>query len=137
MFLLTFQVGRLHCLLPWWEDATVDFMINGGYNVVNLIKQVLKNNEIGYGALQRACILVIRIQTLILNLEWAIQAVQCDVNLKICLIIGFYMYLFYSLLCIGGVTITIGLSTIFKCSYTKNSKSSYTKYAIRLVCVLG
>lgn len=69
MFLLTFQVGRLHCLLPWWEDATVDFMINGGYNVVNLIKQVLKNNEIGYGALQRACILVLRIQTLILNLE--------------------------------------------------------------------
>ncbi|KAF3323381.1 monoacylglycerol lipase ABHD6 isoform X1 [Carex littledalei] len=27
------NVGRLHCLLPWWEDATVDFMINGGYNV--------------------------------------------------------------------------------------------------------
>lgn len=99
---MTFQVGRLHCLLPWWEDATVDFMINGGYNVVSLIKQVLKNNEIGYGALQSACILVLRIQTLILNLEWAIQAVQCDVNLKICLIIGFYMYLFYSLLCIGG-----------------------------------
>ncbi|TVU38078.1 hypothetical protein EJB05_11428, partial [Eragrostis curvula] len=21
------QIGRLHCLLPWWEDATVDFMV--------------------------------------------------------------------------------------------------------------
>jgi hypothetical protein len=42
LLLLIFQVGRLHCLLPWWEDATVDFMINGGYNVVNMIKQVFK-----------------------------------------------------------------------------------------------
>ncbi|CAN6212242.1 unnamed protein product [Urochloa humidicola] len=34
------QIGRLHCLLPWWEDATVDFMIRGGYNVLEQIKQV-------------------------------------------------------------------------------------------------
>nr|CAB3454880.1 unnamed protein product [Digitaria exilis] len=34
-------IGRLHCLLPWWEDATVDFMIRGGYNVIKQIKQVL------------------------------------------------------------------------------------------------
>ncbi|KAF7007659.1 hypothetical protein CFC21_022578 [Triticum aestivum] len=34
------QIGRLHCLLPWWEDATVNFMITGGYNVINQIKQV-------------------------------------------------------------------------------------------------
>ncbi|XP_037438326.1 uncharacterized hydrolase YugF-like isoform X2 [Triticum dicoccoides] len=34
------QIGRLHCLLPWWEDATVNFMMTGGYNVVNQIKQV-------------------------------------------------------------------------------------------------
>ncbi|XP_066400325.1 LOW QUALITY PROTEIN: alpha/beta hydrolase domain-containing protein VTE7-like [Miscanthus floridulus] len=34
------QIGRLHCLLPWWEDATVDFMIKGGYNVIDQIKQV-------------------------------------------------------------------------------------------------
>jgi len=33
-------VGRLHCLLPWWEDATVDFMTSGGYNVVSQIKKV-------------------------------------------------------------------------------------------------
>uniref|UniRef100_A0A453B5D7 AB hydrolase-1 domain-containing protein n=1 Tax=Aegilops tauschii subsp. strangulata TaxID=200361 RepID=A0A453B5D7_AEGTS len=33
------QIGRLHCLLPWWEDATVNFMITGGYNVINQIKQ--------------------------------------------------------------------------------------------------
>ncbi|KAI9124883.1 hypothetical protein K1719_004210 [Acacia pycnantha] len=31
------NVGRLHCLLPWWEDATVDFMISGGYNVASQI----------------------------------------------------------------------------------------------------
>ncbi|CDP19863.1 unnamed protein product [Coffea canephora] len=34
------NVGRLHCLLPWWEDATVNYMLSGGYNVVNQIKQV-------------------------------------------------------------------------------------------------
>ncbi|XP_057481184.1 alpha/beta hydrolase domain-containing protein VTE7-like [Actinidia eriantha] len=34
------NVGRLHCLLPWWEDATVSYMLSGGYNVVSQIKQV-------------------------------------------------------------------------------------------------
>lgn len=34
------QIGRLHCLLPWWEDSTVDFMISGGYNVVAQIEHV-------------------------------------------------------------------------------------------------
>ncbi|KAL6961190.1 Alpha/beta hydrolase domain-containing protein vte7 [Sarracenia purpurea var. burkii] len=34
------NVGRLHCLLPWWEDATVNYMLSGGYNVVAQIKQV-------------------------------------------------------------------------------------------------
>ncbi|KAK6928101.1 Serine aminopeptidase, S33 [Dillenia turbinata] len=34
------NVGRLHCLLPWWEDATVDFIMSGGYNVVSQIRQV-------------------------------------------------------------------------------------------------
>lgn len=34
------QVGRLHCVLPWWEDATVDFMASGGYNVCSKIKKV-------------------------------------------------------------------------------------------------
>ena len=33
-------MGRLHCLYPWWEDATVDFMISGGYNVSAQIQQV-------------------------------------------------------------------------------------------------
>ncbi|RVW82728.1 hypothetical protein CK203_046913 [Vitis vinifera] len=35
-------VGLLHCLLPWWEDATVNFMKSGGYNVIAQIKQVWK-----------------------------------------------------------------------------------------------
>ena len=30
----------MHCLYPWWEDATVDFMISGGYNVSAQIQQV-------------------------------------------------------------------------------------------------
>ncbi|KAL5163210.1 hypothetical protein HKD37_07G020152 [Glycine soja] len=34
-------IGRLHCLLPWWEDATVDFMTGGGYNVASQIKKRL------------------------------------------------------------------------------------------------
>ncbi|PWA95100.1 alpha/beta-Hydrolases superfamily protein [Artemisia annua] len=35
-------ITRLHCLLPWWEEATVDFMIDGGYNVSSQINQVMK-----------------------------------------------------------------------------------------------
>ncbi|KAG2706978.1 hypothetical protein I3760_05G127100 [Carya illinoinensis] len=42
-------VGRLHCLLPWWEDATVDFMISGGYNVSSQIKQVNQKTLIIWG----------------------------------------------------------------------------------------
>lgn len=43
------NVGRLHCLLPWWEDATVEFMISGGYNVVSQIKQVKHRTLIIWG----------------------------------------------------------------------------------------
>ncbi|KAM7484428.1 hypothetical protein LguiA_000437 [Lonicera macranthoides] len=43
------NVGRLHCLLPWWEDATVDFMNSGGYNVTSQIKQVKKETLIIWG----------------------------------------------------------------------------------------
>ncbi|WMV27968.1 hypothetical protein MTR67_021353 [Solanum verrucosum] len=32
------QIGRLHCSLPWWEDALVNFMISGGYNVISQIE---------------------------------------------------------------------------------------------------
>ncbi|KAM3760963.1 hypothetical protein ACB098_01G232000 [Castanea mollissima] len=34
------NVGRLHCLLPWWEDATINFMSSGGYNVIAQINQL-------------------------------------------------------------------------------------------------
>ncbi|XP_073526255.1 LOW QUALITY PROTEIN: uncharacterized protein [Phyllobates terribilis] len=34
------NVSRLHCLMPWWEDVTINFMSSGGYNVAPLIKQV-------------------------------------------------------------------------------------------------
>ncbi|KAI4321336.1 hypothetical protein MLD38_034732 [Melastoma candidum] len=34
------NVGRLHCLLPWWKESMVSFMKSGGYNVVDQIKQV-------------------------------------------------------------------------------------------------
>ncbi|KAL8052445.1 hypothetical protein ABFX02_05G004500 [Erythranthe guttata] len=43
------KIGRLHCLLPWWADATVDFMISGGYNVTANIKQVKKKTLIIWG----------------------------------------------------------------------------------------
>ncbi|XP_010259714.1 PREDICTED: uncharacterized protein LOC104599022 isoform X2 [Nelumbo nucifera] len=43
------SVGRLHCLLPWWEDATVDFMLSGGYNVSSHIKQVKQKALIIWG----------------------------------------------------------------------------------------
>ncbi|XP_020085451.1 uncharacterized protein LOC109708211 [Ananas comosus] len=43
------NVGRLHCLLPWWKDATVHFMISGGYNVINQIKQIKHKSLIIWG----------------------------------------------------------------------------------------
>ncbi|XP_028761942.1 uncharacterized protein LOC114720463 [Neltuma alba] len=43
------SVARLHCLLPWWEDATVNFMASGGYNVASLIKEVKHKTLIIWG----------------------------------------------------------------------------------------
>ncbi|KAL2542890.1 alpha/beta-Hydrolases superfamily protein [Abeliophyllum distichum] len=43
------NIGRLHCLLPWWEDATVDFMICGGYNVSGDIEHVKQKSLIIWG----------------------------------------------------------------------------------------
>lgn len=42
-------IGRLHCLLPWWVDTTVDFIISGGYNVRELIKQVKQETLVIWG----------------------------------------------------------------------------------------
>ncbi|XP_050238946.2 alpha/beta hydrolase domain-containing protein VTE7 [Mercurialis annua] len=43
------KVGRLHCLYPWWEDATVNFMTSGGYSVISQIKKVEKRTLIIWG----------------------------------------------------------------------------------------
>ncbi|KAK7317937.1 hypothetical protein RJT34_02579 [Clitoria ternatea] len=43
------NIGRLHCLLPWWEDATVDFMNSGGYNVASQIEKVEQKTPIIWG----------------------------------------------------------------------------------------
>ncbi|KAK6242647.1 Alpha/beta hydrolase fold-1 - like 10 [Theobroma cacao] len=43
------NIGRLHCLYPWWEDATVNFMISGGYNVSRQIDQVKQKTLIIWG----------------------------------------------------------------------------------------
>ncbi|XP_030547903.1 uncharacterized hydrolase YugF-like isoform X1 [Rhodamnia argentea] len=43
------NVGRLHCLLPWWKDASVSFMRSGGYNVLDQIKEVKQKVLIVYG----------------------------------------------------------------------------------------
>ncbi|XP_020998435.1 uncharacterized protein LOC107489571 isoform X5 [Arachis duranensis] len=42
-------VGRLHCLMPWWDDATVGFMTSGGYNVSSLIEKVKQKTLIIWG----------------------------------------------------------------------------------------
>ncbi|KAF7124594.1 hypothetical protein RHSIM_Rhsim12G0136000 [Rhododendron simsii] len=43
------NVGRLHCLLPWWDDATVAFMNSGGYNVSSQIERVKHKTLIIWG----------------------------------------------------------------------------------------
>ncbi|KAJ4710740.1 alpha/beta-Hydrolases superfamily protein [Melia azedarach] len=43
------NVGRLHCLYPWWEDATVNFMISGGYDVSTQIDKMKQNTLIIWG----------------------------------------------------------------------------------------
>ncbi|KAK4376600.1 hypothetical protein RND71_002896 [Anisodus tanguticus] len=43
------NIGRLHCLLPWWEDALVNFMISGGYNVIAQIENVKQKTLIIWG----------------------------------------------------------------------------------------
>nr|XP_016494322.1 PREDICTED: uncharacterized hydrolase YugF-like isoform X2 [Nicotiana tabacum] len=43
------NIGRLHCLLPWWEDTTVNFMISGGYNVIDQIQHVKQKTLIIWG----------------------------------------------------------------------------------------
>nr|POF11377.1 putative hydrolase yugf [Quercus suber] len=48
------NVGRLHCLYPWWEDATVDFMISGGYNVSAQIQQVPEEGLLAFIKLCKA-----------------------------------------------------------------------------------
>ncbi|XP_021998352.1 1-acylglycerol-3-phosphate O-acyltransferase ABHD5 isoform X2 [Helianthus annuus] len=42
-------IGRLHTLLPWWEDATVDFMNSGGYNVTAQIPKIMTKTLIIWG----------------------------------------------------------------------------------------
>ncbi|XVF03210.1 hypothetical protein REPUB_Repub04eG0241800 [Reevesia pubescens] len=43
------NIGRLHCLYPWWQDATVNFMISGGSNVSGQIDQVKQKTLIMWG----------------------------------------------------------------------------------------
>eukprot|EP00252_Welwitschia_mirabilis_P009976 TRINITY_DN2297_c0_g1_i1.p1 TRINITY_DN2297_c0_g1~~TRINITY_DN2297_c0_g1_i1.p1 ORF type:complete len:312 (-),score=64.83 TRINITY_DN2297_c0_g1_i1:617-1552(-) len=42
-------VGRLHCLLPYWEEATLDFMSCGGYTVASLLKEINKKTLLIWG----------------------------------------------------------------------------------------
>ncbi|KAF6134661.1 hypothetical protein GIB67_002062 [Kingdonia uniflora] len=53
----TIGVGRLHCLLPWWEDATVNFMVSGGYNVGEQIEQATGDSPPPDGVRGRNCII--------------------------------------------------------------------------------
>ncbi|KAK7836856.1 hypothetical protein CFP56_021942 [Quercus suber] len=67
------NVGRLHCLYPWWEDATVDFMISGGYNVSAQIQQVYYELRCHLNQQMLLCCFVLYIQkrTLVIKqMEW-------------------------------------------------------------------
>ncbi|CAM8956072.1 unnamed protein product [Rhodiola kirilowii] len=43
------KIGRLHCIYPWWNDATVDFMMSGGYDVKGQISNVKQKTLIIWG----------------------------------------------------------------------------------------
>jgi pimeloyl-ACP methyl ester carboxylesterase len=43
------RVGRLHTLMPGWADATVSFMLSGGYNVAASISQVQQETLVIWG----------------------------------------------------------------------------------------
>lgn len=43
------KVGRLHCFMPGWAKASVDFMRSGGYNVASYIPEVDKETLIIWG----------------------------------------------------------------------------------------
>lgn len=44
------KVGRLHCLMPSWHDATVDFMLSGGYDVGGIVGAIKQHAVIIWGA---------------------------------------------------------------------------------------
>lgn len=43
------NVGRLHCLMPGWAKASVDFMLSGGYNVASRISKISKDTLVIWG----------------------------------------------------------------------------------------
>eukprot|EP00250_Pteridium_aquilinum_P033308 c5429_g1_i1 orf=95-1186(+) len=43
------NVGRLHCFMPGWAKASVDFMLSGGYNVASRVSEVTKETLIVWG----------------------------------------------------------------------------------------
>ncbi|GAA0184920.1 serine protease [Lithospermum erythrorhizon] len=43
------KASRLHCLLPWWAYATVNYMLGGGYNVTPQIEHVQQEVLIIWG----------------------------------------------------------------------------------------
>lgn len=47
------HVGRLHCFMPGWADASVDFMLSGGYNLASRIPEVTKETLIIWGEQDR------------------------------------------------------------------------------------
>lgn len=43
------NVGRLHCFMPGWDKASVDFMLSGGYNVASRVSEVNKETLVIWG----------------------------------------------------------------------------------------
>lgn len=43
------RVGRLHCLLPTWEDASVSFLLSGGFVFSDKVKRVTQETLVMWG----------------------------------------------------------------------------------------
>ena len=69
----------MHCLYPWWDDATVDFMISGGYNVSAQIQQVYAKLLCHLNQQMLLCRFVLYIQkrTLVIKQMETIEWEQC------------------------------------------------------------
>ena len=46
---MNLQVGRLHCLVPTWEDSSVSFLKSGGFVMSSKVAQVKQRTLVLWG----------------------------------------------------------------------------------------